>query len=141
MKLIINSDSGINPEGSTPIPELKLNYGQSYQSFNSFSDLGLTYRKRTETDLFDMIKLENTIGVRPFEETPVLFMAQAFYEKTLGTIATGTSSGNYDLLKLQLSAAYEYDENITVQAGYFNNVYGVNTAAGQGILISTWLSF
>lgn len=141
LKIITNSDTATNPEGKTPIPELKLSYGQSFETYDSFSDMGVTYRKRTEADLADMLKLESTVGTRPFEETPLLFMVQAFYEKNLGVINPTSSSGNYDLLKLQLSAAYEYDDNITLQAGYFNNVYGVNTAAGQGVLISTWLSF
>ena len=130
LKLAIDANTGINPEGNAPIPELKFSYGQAYtDEYNSFSDISVTYRHRSESALDDMLKFEATAGSRPFTETPLLFLAQSFFEKNLGSIATGSSSGNYDLLKLQLSAAYEYDDNITVQAGYFHNLYGVNTAA------------
>jgi len=144
VKLPFNQSININPEGLAPIPELKIAYGQNYSLINdydSFSDISLNYRLRNDADLADMVKFEASFGNRPFEETPVLFLTQAFYEKSLASISIGENAGNYDLLKLQFSAAYEYDKNITLQAGYFNSIAGKNTVVGQGIIVSTWLSF
>lgn len=144
LKLPIEKSAGINPEGTTPIPELKASYGQAHSIFgeyDSFTDIAATYRLRVEDELADMIKMEASAGIRPFSETPILFLAQSFYELALTDISATSNSGNYELLKIQLSAAYEFDNDITVQAGLFSNVQGANTAAGNGILLSSWLNF
>lgn len=144
LKTPIEQDAGINPEGTTPIPELKLSYGSAHSvlaEYDSFSDVSATYRLRTHGNLDYMLKIESTAGIRPFDSYPILFLAQSSYERALGTIDNTMNSGNYELLKIQLSAAYEFDNGLTIQTGLFSNAYGANTASGNGILLSTWLNF
>lgn len=144
LKVPIVQDAGINPEGSAPIPELRLSYGKNHSllsELDSFTDLSTTYRLRTHGDLSDMVKFDATAGIRPFDEYPVLLLGQSFYERALGDLSDANNSGNYELLKLQVSAAYEFENGVTVQTGFFSNAYGTNTAAGNGLLLSTWLSF
>ncbi len=144
VKLPIEQDASINPEGSRPIPELRVSYGEGlsvFEEHDSFGEVSATYRLRSADELGDMIKIETTLGARPFEDYPILLLAQSSHEVALTDIASTASAGNYELFKVQLSAAYEFDEGLTVQAGLISNLYGKNTAAGNGLIISSWFSF
>lgn len=140
-KQAIESSVAINPEGNAPIPELKLAYGNSFSAFGqlAFADNSLTYRYRSEDNLNDMVKVDSSIGIRPVSN--ILLLGQGFYDYTIGRNLADTTSGNYELLKIQFSAIYNYDDNIAFQAGYLKHIYGANTIAGDGLLLSTWLKF
>lgn len=145
VKVPVNANAAINPEGDDPIPELKLAAGTSFKLFDeySFIDVAGTYRWRDEDELNnklkDMLKLEATLGLKVEEDS--LILAQVFREKSLGRKTADNTPGNFDLTKLQLSLAYDYWETLFMQAGYFNNVDGVNTSAGDGVIFSLWYKF
>ena len=152
LKAAIDDSDDVNPEGSAPIPELKISYGQAFDSYkknhkpnDSFADISLTYRMRNADEIADMFKLNLINGSRPFNKweylRPLLFLTSATYEKSLTTYRAGENAGNYDLVRLEASAIYEYDDGISFGAGYFDNIYGLNTAAGRGILLTTWVNF
>lgn len=139
LKLPIETDAGINPEGSQPIPELKLAYGRNLQlvGLPAYADVSANYRLRSSNNLHDMTKFEASFGASVSDDWHGL--AQAFYETPLGEV--DASSGNYELLKLQLSSIYDLNERAAVQAGVFSNIAGKNTAAGEGVFVSSWLKF
>lgn len=151
LNLPLDNNLNINPEGNKPIPELKLSYGQAYDihengiDYDSFFDLSATYRHRANEKIADMLKFSLTSGSRPFGENqylrPIFFLFESSFEKSLTTYKAAESSGNYDLLKVEASLGYNLDEDTRIQAGYFHNIYGVNTVAGNGIMLSAWLNF
>lgn len=141
----VEENASLNPEGDDIIPELKLSIGAPFKLFSeySFADAGATYRFRDEdtlgNELNDMLELEATIGLKL--ESDIMLLNQIFYKQSLGRKAGDTTSGNYELTKLQFSLAYDYWETVYLQAGVFANIDGINTNAGEGILFSVWYKF
>lgn len=50
-------------------------------------------------------------------------------------------ANDYDLSKVQLSAAYRWDERYTIQFGGFTHLDGENTGGGGGALLSLWIRY
>ena len=130
-------DPDLAPDGSQPIPEIKLNFGYGYNRWeqNNFVDASVKYRKRSG-DLNDMSKFELTIGHHITEY--FIGIAQISHEQTLGSVE---KTGNYNLTRPQLSVLHDEREHFAQLFGIFTSIYGRNTGAGYGAIYSVWYRF
>ena len=140
LRIPMQESAGINPEGDDIIPELKIIGGHNFRLFerNHFTELSAAYRSRKGL-IEDMTKIEATVGFDVYDD--VVILPQLFYEKTLGRMSGDTNPANYDLLKGQLSVVYQFEDDLRLQAGAYYNLDGTNTAAGEGLVFSTWYEF
>lgn len=141
VKIPFEDEAAINPEGSNPIPELKLaaGYGFKFLDNYSFVELGTTYRWRNKERLEDMLKIDAALGLRVHKE--IMLLTQLFHDESLGMDKSKIISGNYNLTKLQFSVAFQDTESLSYQAGIYDNIDGENTASGNGFIFSVWYKF
>lgn len=104
------------------------------------SDTGFRYRFGNPSNQY---RANLSLGAHVTPE--VLLLAQGFstWHSVNMNRATFTQSSadDYDLVKLQLSGVYQWSETLALQLGAFTDVYGKNTGAGQGALVSVWSTF
>lgn len=117
-------------------------YGFSAWGLNHFANVDAGYRWRFG-DPENQIKLAGTAGL---SATPRwMIMPQVF--ATLRTddppVATFTQSSgdDYNLIKLQLSAVYKVNDEVSLQFGGFSHADGKNVGGGEGAFFSLWKTF
>jgi len=102
-----------------------------------YADAGAAYIHRLGSPA-DQLKFDVTIGLELNDRWQVI--PQAFVTKSVKKVKPGrvtlSSADNYDLVKLQFSVQYKFSETKAMQLGAFSHVYGRNTGAGQGAVIS-----
>jgi hypothetical protein len=113
--------------------------GYSFKAWglNHFTNLNTGYRHRFGTQN-DQFKLEATAGLSLSKK--YMLLAQAFnttrLTDTIQPAFTQSSSDDYDLTKLQISAIYKMDDKLSFQAGAFSHVAGRNVGSGSGAIIA-----
>ncbi len=129
---------------STPDAGLGFLFGYGFGSgdLHHFADIDIGYRYRFGAPQ-DQIRLAGTLG---YSLTPNwMAMPQVFITRRRGTMQmpmfTLSPADDYDLVKLQLSAVYKFNEKISLQCGMFSHVAGKNTGGGGGLTVSLWQSF
>lgn len=116
--------------------------GKPFNGFPSFASASLGYRKRFgEPD--DQVRL--TLAAGSWIWPKFMVMGQAFGTWGIGSggqaVFTNFGSDDYDLVKLQLSGVYRFNENLALQMGGFRNVYARNSGEGGGVLMALWWRF
>lgn len=123
-----NSDAGLTFSGGYSFKAWELDH---------FINIDAGYRHRFGTPN-DQIKFAATAGLSITKNTKIL--AQIFstsrIENTSQPLFTQSSSDDYDLTKLQISAIYKIDDRISFQVGAFSNVAGRNIGSGDGGLLA-----
>lgn len=107
-----------------------------------FIEVSGTYNHRFGTPN-DQLKLAATAGFTVAENwqiMPQVFITKRTNRASLSSF-TQSSSDDYNLTKLQLSAIYKINNNIAMQGAFFSNVAGRNVGDGDGVIISIHKSF
>lgn len=140
VRIPVEENANVNPEGDKPIMELKFLTGKTFEWFDRyhFAEASFAMRPRPEP-IEDMMKVEGTLGLKL--EDDYLLLSQIFIEKPLSRNHKDNNPANYSSTKLQLSLAFDYWETAFLQVGTFRVIDGVNTSGGQGFLLSTWYKF
>jgi len=118
---------------------LRAAYGQNFKALGKwhYADLSAAYIARTASPA-DQLKFDLTFGLNLSKK--IQLIPQAFITKSTKHIKqsslTQSSADNYDVVKLQLSVQYQWDEKRALQFGAFSAVSGKNTGAGRGIMVS-----
>ena len=116
-----------------------LGYGFSALGLHHFADIDTQYRHRFG-NRNDQLRVSATLGLAM---TPRwMLMPQAFLTYRAGvngqSVFTQSSSDDYNLTRLQLSAVYDVSDKVRVQFGGFADVDGKNTGMGKGLLVALW---
>lgn len=104
---------------------------------NHFVNIDFGYNHRFGI-LNDQIKLSATAGFSLTEKwqiMPQIFITKRTNKASISSF-TQSSSDDYNLTKLQLSALYKINDILAVQAGFFSNVAGRNVGDGDGLVLS-----
>jgi hypothetical protein len=121
--------------------ELRLLGGHSFEWLgnNHFINLEAAYRKRMG-DPSDQLRFDATLGLTLNDQWQLLPQLSYINTPSRKAITPFTQSGedDFDLLKPQLSAVYQLNETVALQAGLFQHIDGNNTGAGCGALFSLW---
>lgn len=132
--------AGIAPGSTHTDYELRLLFGHNFGE--GFMDTQLGYRMRTG-NAADEMRWDITAGVDISED--LMLLSQLFtvfsVRKDAGQGVNVANPQDYDLIKLQLSGVVKLDDTISVQAGVFKPVWGKNTGAGEGMMLSLWVKF
>jgi len=124
--------------------EAMLQGGYSFSAYGQhhFIAADIGYRARGG-EPNDQVKANITVGARLDENWLILPQLFSTWRTNSSTGATFTQSGqdDYNLVKLQLSAAYALDESTTVQLGGYSHVWAENSGAGGGVILSLWKQF
>jgi len=117
-------------------------YSFSFLGQHHFVALDLQQRHRFGSP-HDQFRANETLGIGLSDRWMILGQSFITLRQDKPSIVTFTQSPNddYGLLKLQLSAVYKIDNDLSLQAGAFDNVVGSNVGAGRGVLLSAWKSF
>jgi protein XagA len=117
-------------------------YGFNMNGRNHIIDVGALYRYRFGAPK-DRLDISATLGYTLSERWVLLPQAFFTYRLDNPAIATFTqsSSDDYNLTKLQLSAVYKLNARTSLQAGLFGDVAGRNTGIGKGVVLSMWRQF
>jgi len=129
--------------GSSPDAGLGLSagYGFNAYGFSHFADIDTQYRHRFGTPK-DQINIAGTLGIGVAPQWTIMPQAFLTYRTVTPTAAvfTNSSSDDYNLVKLQLSAVYKATDDISLQFGGFSDIAGKNTGGGGGALFAVWKS-
>ncbi len=141
---------GLRSEASPALGSTHPDVGLSVISGMHYSVWGTPIFMESETGVRlragapgNQYRAHTTLGV---QVTPdVLLLAQGFstwrsIDMAMATF-TQSSADDYDLVKAQGSAVYQYTPALAFQFGIFADVYGRNTGAGQGALVAVWSRF
>ncbi len=124
--------------------ELRLmgGYGFAAAGHNHYLSAEAAYRKRFGGPA-DQFRVDVTLGLRPAENWLILPQIFTTWRVNAPSGAAFTQSGqdDYDLVKAQLSAVYEFSDNMGIQLGGFSHVRARNTGAGGGGLLALWKRF
>lgn len=118
--------------------------GYNFELFNRkhYAEAEVGYRHRLGTPE-DQFRFSSTVGFTVAPQWQIL--AQQFTtlstDSVKGSTFTQSSRDDYDLLKLQLSGLYHYDEQLAFQLGGFYNIAGRNVGNGVGAIFGVWTRF
>jgi len=132
-------ESGTPRGGSRSIDgELSLLYGASDTIFGFpyYTDYRVGYRMRTR-DLNPQWRVDLAAGLMVTDDIQIIPALRSViatkYNDSTGFSENGEQ--DYDLAKIELTAAYHLDKSHWVQATLFDHVAGAQTGAGRGISI------
>lgn len=112
-------------------------YGFKAWELDHFIDISTGYRHRFGTP-HDQFKLSATAGFSVTKQ--IVITTQLFStlrtDKSASPAFTQSSIDDYDLTKLQISAAYKIDDKLSLQLGVFDHIYGRNVGSGGGTIFS-----
>ncbi|MDE3038857.1 MAG: hypothetical protein KGJ21_10475, partial [Pseudomonadota bacterium] len=130
--------------GSSPDAGLGLSagYGFSAWGLSHFANLDTQYRHRFGAP-HDQARLNGTLGIGVAPRWMVMPQAFMTWRTVASHVADFTNSpaNDYDLVRLQLSAVYRWQNDLSFQFGGFDDVAGKNTGTGSGVLFALWRSF
>ncbi len=119
--------------------EMRLLSGYGFSLFNQshFINIETAYRKRFGA-AGDQWNSSMALGLRLDDKW--MLLPELLFVRNLSEDSAFTQGGedNYDLIKPQFSAVYQFNDRIALQAGAFTHLAGNNTGAGSGILFSIW---
>jgi hypothetical protein len=118
-------------------------YGFSAYGLNHFANIDLGYRYRFGKEK-DQIKFAASLGVSVHEQLmimPQIFVTRRTDSGNSGAAYVESSSNDYNLTKLQLSAIYKMDEQTSWQLGGFYHAHARNTGTGNGLMLAWWRRF
>ena len=129
--------------GSTDA-ELSVLYGRNLNlvSTRDYADLRLGYRTRSG-DLNDQVKADASLGLRVSNGWEIIPALRYVKATSLGSPTVFTENGeqDYDLLKLELGAAYHLSDTRAVHLAVFDHVAGKQTGDGQGVTVGYSVKF
>ena len=146
IKLPSPENSSSQPRVGSSHPDLGLSiangYGFSAWGLNHFADLDVQYRHRLGPSK-DQVKISGTVGIGLTQRW--MLMPQTFltYRTSHNQTVTFTqsSSDDYNLIRLQLSAVYKMTDSLSLQMGGYGDIDGKNAGIGRGVLIALWKQF
>jgi len=107
-----------------------------------YIDTALGYRYR-DGSARDQLTFQATAGLRVLPR--VTLLPQLFLTYRTGNFSTPSFTqsprDDYNLIKLQGSALYHWDERTAFQFGVFDHVDGRNTGTGSGVILGVWRNF
>lgn len=133
------------PIGSDdPDAAIKLAVGYGFNAFghHHYVSGDAQYRYRFGSPENQM-RYELTAGIgvaKDWQVLPQLFITH----RTKDPLVVGytqTSADDYNLTKLQISAVYQFRDDIAFQVGAFSHVDGKNVGSGEGALFAVWKDF
>lgn len=134
-----------NPRGGSKSTdaELSLLYGRnlSWLSDRDYADLRIGYRWRSQ-DLSPQYRADAAVGLNPTGSwfvIPAVRLIQA--AEVDATVFQQNGDLDYDLLKAELTVAYELSGGDWVQATYFDHLSGRQTGDGHGISVGYAVRF
>lgn len=109
---------------------------------NHFSEIELGYRNRFGAPENQTIA-NFTLGSHVAQDWMVLAQSLNTFRAgyNAGAAYTQSSGDDYTLNKLQLSAVYKLNEQISLQGGGYHVLDGKNTGTGQGAIFALWTRF
>lgn len=112
-------------------------YGFSAHGRNHFVDIGAGYIERFGTPK-NQLKFSGTLGISTSQNWMILTQIFQTHRTDKSTVSpfTQSSSDDYNLTQLQLSAIYSLSEKNSIQFGGFSNISGRNTGNGDGVLFA-----
>lgn len=138
--------SSLQPRLGSSTPDagmgIAAGYGFDANGLHHFADVNIGYRYRFGMP-HDQWRITGTLGysLRP----QWMLMPQVFITERAGVspnaVFTQSAADDYDLVKLQLSVVYKFNNATSIQWGAFGNIAGKNTGTGNGTLISVWRNF
>ncbi len=90
----------------------------------------------------DQLKFAATAGLSVTKRAKIL--TQLFTTSRISnsnSVFTQSSSDDYDLHQLRVSAVYEMDDRLSLQLGAYNNISGRNIGSGDGALLAVSKEF
>lgn len=102
----------------------------------------LAYRKRLG-EWRDQLKADLTLGwrlTRRITFHPQLSLTQRV-EGTARSTASNAAVNDYDLIKGEIAAIYDWNEKTSVRLGVFSHLRARNTGDGEGVRFSIWKRF
>lgn len=121
---------------------LSAGYGFEAYGKQHFITADAGYRHRFGTPE-DQMRYSLTAGFSlapKWQLMPQVFVTQRTNSPAVATFTQSTGD-DYNLVKLQLSAVYHYNDEWALQAGTFSHVDGKNSGAGEGVLFAIWKNF
>jgi hypothetical protein len=118
--------------------------GHSFNAFgfSNFAELELGQRARFG-DPKNQYIANASIGSNVAQDWKII--AQSFNTIRAGSNAgaafTQSSGDDYTLNKLQLSAVYKVNEQVSLQGGGYHVLDGKNTGSGEGLIFAVWTKF
>jgi hypothetical protein len=118
--------------------EARLLYGRNVAPgrVKTFAGVEAAYRRRFG-DGADQIRLDFTLGVEP--SARLLLLIETFAVKSVGAAAPG--GADYDVIRLQPSAAWRFSPRWAVQLGASREIAGRNLLRGDAWFLGLWTSF
>ncbi len=117
-------------------------YGFSAYGENHFVNVDAGYRHRYGAP-HDQLKFAVTAGVslnKKWQIIPQVFVTSST-GKPQQALFTQSSSDDYNLTKLQISALYKVSSELSLQAGVFKDIAGRNVGDGRGGFFAIQKSF
>ncbi|MBB5517388.1 hypothetical protein [Amphiplicatus metriothermophilus] len=118
--------------------EARLLYGRNLalRPVKIFAAAEAAYRRRFGAAA-DQLRADFLLGVEPMSR--LLFLAESFAVKGIGAAEPG--GADFDVVRLQASAAWRATRRWTVQAGASSEIAGRNVLTGEAYFISLWSWF
>lgn len=119
--------------------ELGIYTGQNFSllGVKGFSDTYSAYRLRPAGP--DEIKLNVTMGFRPFDRTMLLVKNESF--ASIGHVQNAEGAQNVAATKLGLSVVQEIEAPVSVELGYMQTVAGNNIIRDRTLTLALWYRF
>lgn len=132
--------SGVRPQtlADGAEAELRALYGRNVFSrpFKAFTAIEAGYR-RNFGDASDQVRIDALVGIEPWRR--LLILAEVFSTTSLRN-AVGDGA-DYDVVKIQPSAAFQISRRISVHGGMTREVSGRNLVLGNAYFLSIWTEF
>ncbi|GAB4529280.1 MAG: hypothetical protein Kow00133_18090 [Amphiplicatus sp.] len=118
--------------------EARLLYGRNLalRPIKIFAAAEAAYRRRFGAAA-DQLRADLLVGVAPLSR--LMFLAESFAVKGVG--AAGPGGADFDIVRLQASAAWRATRRWTVQAGVSSEIAGRNVLTGEAYFLSLWTWF
>lgn len=131
----------------------KLRFGDPADEFNAYAGVSvdlvkpdlaivnetwLTYGFRNESGEDRRIGSDRVVTLEDTDDDGILDTTVFTDTGRVGNIERTT---DYDRLRHQISLLYRVNDTFYFQGGYYKDLWGRNTGAGEGLLVSFWLNW
>lgn len=126
--------------------EIRTLYGFKPDWFDAedYVNLKAAYRYRGG-DAEDQWRFELAGGFKKDEDSSWVYMPQAFITVPVGSVSGGNqefdASDDYEQVTVQFSTLYKFTDDLGLQFGAYQEIYGRNTGQGRGQFAAIWHSF
>lgn len=118
-------------------------YSFSLWSLYHYADIRFGYRHRLDYRLHDQLRMDAKLGLSlsdRWQLIPALAYTHAL-GNTQSSAFAESGLNDYDLLKVECSLLYRWNEQLYLSAGLFSHMDGTQTGKGHGMMVSTGYQF